>query len=243
MQSEQNKMPEVIVITPVKDSPSTTLKTIEAICQSDCDVEYLVYNDFSQEETKKLLITTQKKLGFQLIHLEDVTATPSPNYKLVLQMAQKKALLLQKPLIIVESDVIVAPDTIRTLIEIANIQHKPGLVGAITIDSKGNYNFPYNFEKIKSSQTVNTSHSLSFCCTLLTLPFLETYNFTALPQQKDWFDVTISRQSRKSGFQNYLAKGVEVLHLPHSSRPWKNLKYSNPFLYYLKKLVLKRDRI
>ncbi len=236
-------MPEAIVITPVKDSPSTTLRTIEAICQSECEVEFIVYNDFSQEETKNLLIKAREKWGFQLIHLEDVTNTPSPNYKLVLQMAQKQSLLLQKPLIIIESDVIVAPDTIRKLIEVANSQHQPGLVGAITIDSKGNYNFPYNFEKIKSSQTVVTSHSLSFCCTLLTLPFLETYSFTELPQQKDWFDVTISRQSRKSGFQNYLAKGVEVLHLPHSSRPWKNLKYSNPFLYYLKKLILKRDRI
>lgn len=236
-------MPEAIVITPVKDSPSTTKKTIEAICQSDCDLLFTIYNDFSQEETKKLLIGLQQKYGFQLIHLENVTNTPSPNYKLVLRMAQEQSLQLQKPLIIVESDVIVAPDTIRRLIEVAKNQQKPGMVGAITVDSKGNYNFPYSFEKIKSNQTVNTPHSLSFCCTLLTLPFLESYNFTALPQQKDWFDVTISRQSRKSGFQNYLAKGVEVLHLPHSSRPWKNLKYSNPFLYYLKKLVYKRDRI
>ncbi|MBT6766855.1 MAG: glycosyltransferase family 2 protein, partial [Prolixibacteraceae bacterium] len=61
--------------------------------------------------------------------------------------------------------------------------------------------------------------------------------------KKDWFDVFISRQSKKSGFNNYLAKGIEVLHLPHSSRPWKNLKYTKPALYYLKKYLYKRDRI
>lgn len=236
-------MPEAIVITPVKDSPSTTLTTIEAICSSDCNIDFIVFNDFSQEETKNLLNKSNKKLNFQLIHLEDITGTPSPNYKLVLQMAQKKAIELQKPLIIIESDVIVAKDTIRRLLEVTKNLSKPGLVGAITTDEKGNYNFPYNFEKIKSSETINTTHSLSFCCTLLSVPFLKSYNFEELPQQKDWFDVSISRQSRRTGFNNYLVKGVEVIHLPHSSRPWKNLKYSNPVLYYLRKFVYKRDRI
>jgi GT2 family glycosyltransferase len=55
--------------------------------------------------------------------------------------------------------------------------------------------------------------------------------------------VTISRQAKKAGFKNYLAKSIEVVHLPHSSRPWKNLKYNNPLLYYYKKLIHKRDRI
>ena len=45
------------------------------------------------------------------------------------------------------------------------------------------------------------------------------------------------------GFKNYLAKHLEVLHLPHSSRPWKQLKYTRPILYYFKKLIYKRDRI
>lgn len=236
-------MPEAIVITPVKDSPSTTVKTIEAICKSDCEIDFIVFNDFSQEETKNLLNEAKTRLPFQLIHLEDITDTPSPNYKLVLQLAQKKALDVQKPLFIIESDVIVQNDTISRMLDLTRNLRKPGLVGAITTDREGNYNFPYNFEKIKSSETINIMHSLSFCCTLLSVPFLKSYNFRELPQQKDWFDVSISRQSRKTGFNNYLAKGVEVLHLPHSSRPWKNLKYSNPVLYYLKKLFYKRDRI
>lgn len=236
-------MPEAIVITPVKDSPSTTAKTIEAICKSDCPIDFIVFNDFSQKETKDLLNEMQNKLPFRTIHLEDITNTPSPNYKLVLEMAQKKAIETHRPLIIIESDVIVKPDTISSMLKLTDSVTNPGMLGAITTDTKGNYNFPYNFEKIKRNETLNTSHSLSFCCTLLTVPFLKTYDFTNLPQQKDWFDVTISRQSRKAGYNNYLAKGIEVIHLPHSSRPWKNLKYSNPVLYYLKKLVFKRDRI
>ncbi len=236
-------MPKAIVITPVKDSPSTTQKTIEAVCKSDIEVEFIVYNDFSLDETKNLLTRLQKQLGFHLIHLEEITGTPSPNYKLVLQLAQEIAIAKKLPLIIIESDVIVSPDTIRRLLEISETSNRPGLVGAITTDKSGNYNFPYNFENKKSAETINTSHSLSFCCTLLSLPFLESYSFKTLPQEKDWFDVTISRQSKKAGYQNYLAKGVEVLHLPHSSRPWKNLKYSNPVLYYMKKIFYKRDRI
>ncbi|MBW6533807.1 MAG: glycosyltransferase [Mariniphaga sp.] len=236
-------MSEAIVITPVKDSPETTGKTIEAVCQSDCDIDYFVFNDFSQPKTKQLLLEKQKKWKFQLIHLEDMTDTPSPNYKLVLETAQKMAAEKKLPLIIVESDVIVKKDTLSRLLELAGTKKDPGLIGAITVNEQNNYNFPYTFEKRKSNHTVETSHSLSFCCTYLSLPFLQNFNFSELSSKKDWYDVTISRQAKKAGFKNYLAKGVEVLHLPHSSRPWKNLKYSNPILYYYKKLIYKRDRI
>lgn len=236
-------MSEAIVITPVKDSPSTTAKTIEAVCQSNSSVEYVVFNDFSQSKTKNLLKELQKKWNFRLIHLEDITNTPSPNYKLVLETAQKEAIEKKLPLIIVESDVVVKPDTLSQLIHLAKTKKSPGLVGAITVDEKGNYNFPYTFEKTKNNQVVDTSHSLSFCCTCLSYAFLKSYSFSKLSSKKDWFDVSISRQSKKKGFKNYLAKGVEVLHLPHSSRPWKNLKYSNPLLYYFKKMIHKRDRI
>jgi hypothetical protein len=239
----KNTMSEAIVITPVKDSPETTDKTIEAVCQSDCDIEYFVFNDFSQPKTKKLLLEKQKKWKFNLIHLEDITETPSPNYKLVLETAQKIAIEKKLPLIIVESDVIVKKDTLSRLLELAGTNKNPGLIGAITVDEQNNYNFPYRFEKIKSNQTIETSHSLSFCCTCLTLPFLESFNFKELSSKKDWYDVTISRQAKKAGFKNYLAKSIEVVHLPHSSRPWKNLKYNNPLLYYYKKLIHKRDRI
>ena len=236
-------MSEAIIITPVKNSIGTTLKTIEAIYESDVEFDYYIFNDFSRPESKDLLTEAQQRFGFNLIHLEDITETPSPNYKLVLQMAQSIALDNKLPLIIIESDVIIKRDTVAQLINIQRNVTNPALIGAITIDFNGNYNFPYNDEKIKNSKTLDTSRSLSFCCTLISSCFLESFDFKNLSHKKDWYDVFISRQAKKSGFKNYLAKGIEVLHLPHSSRPWKNLKYKNPILYYYKKLLHKRDRI
>ena len=236
-------MPEAIIIVPVKDSLNTTKLTLQALAKSDANVEIFVFNDFSQSETKNYLDGAKDELGFEVIHLEDITSNPSPNYKLVLETTQKMALAKNCPMIIVESDVIVKPDTISSLLKIAKTSDNVGMVGAITVDESGNYNFPYTFEKVKSNDTIITPHSLSFCCTLITTHFLEKFDFTTLSSSKDWFDVYISRQSRNMGFKNYLAKGSEVLHLPHSSRPWKNLKYKNPVLYYLKKIFLRRDRI
>lgn len=236
-------MPEAIIITPVKDSLETTKLTIEAISKAAGNFEYFVFNDFSNAETKDFLETEKEHSRFQLINLEELTTAPSPNYKLVLQMAQKMALEKACPLVIIESDVVIKPDTVTNLIHIASKEQKVGIVGAITVDKFGNYNFPYSFEKTKSGEVIQTSHSLSFCCTLLSKDFLQAFDFSSLSQKKDWFDVHISKQSKKLGFANYLDKGTEVLHLPHSSRPWKNLKYSNPLLYYAKKILKKRDRI
>lgn len=236
-------MPEAIVVTPVKDSLQTTILTVEALVKTKADIEYYVFNDFSQPETKQYLDEAKDRLGFDVIHLENITSTPSPNYKLVLETAQAMAIDKNCPLILVESDVIVKPDTIPNLLKIAKEKQDAGMVAAITVDKDENYNFPYLYEKIKSNDTIITSHSLSFCCTLITNDYLNKFDFKTLSPDKDWFDVHITKQSRKMGFKTYLAKGSEVLHLPHSSRPWKNLKYSNPVLYYLKKIFLKRDRI
>jgi len=236
-------MSEAIIITPVKDSLETTKRTIEAISKADGNFEYFVFNDFSKPETKTYLENVKEDLNFQLINLEDITSTPSPNYKLVLQLAQRMAIEKNKPLIIVESDVVVQKDTLQQLVQLSKKNNRTGLIGAITIDESGNYNFPYTFEKKKSKEVIETSHSLSFCCTLISTELLEKFDFQTLSKKKDWFDIFISRHSKKLGFKNYLAKGLEVLHLPHSSRPWKNLKYSNPILYYFKKIVNKRDRI
>ncbi|MDR2910612.1 MAG: glycosyltransferase family 2 protein [Bacteroidales bacterium] len=236
-------MPEAIIITPVKDSKETTKRTIEAVTGADGDFEYYVFNDFSLPDTKSFLEESSKKLGFNLIHLEDLTTKPSPNYKMVLEMAQQTALYKNKPLIIIESDVVIQKNTINELIKLTALKPNAGLIGAITINESGSYNFPYALEKKKSSEVVNTSRSLSFCCTVITLGFLQKFDFSTLSNKKDWYDVFISHQSKKAGFSNYLAKGIEVLHLPHSSRPWKNLKYTNPILYYCRKLVSGYDRI
>lgn len=236
-------MPEAIIITPVKDSLETTRLTIEAISKAKSDFDYFVFNDFSKTETKQFLESQQSKSNFQLINLDEITDSPSPNYKLVLKMAQKMAIEKNCPLIIIESDVIIKPDTIKGLMDVYDNKTDAGMIGAITVDKMGNYNFPYTFEINKTNEITSTSHSLSFCCTLISPKFLALYDFGKLSQKKDWYDVTISRQSKKLGFNNYLAKGIEVTHLPHSSRPWKNLKYSNPLLYYIKKYFYKRDRI
>ncbi|HSM46292.1 MAG TPA: hypothetical protein VK872_00635, partial [Draconibacterium sp.] len=143
-------MPEAVIITPVKDSLNTTNLTIKAISEAKGDFEYYVFNDFSQPETKQFLEESKKEYGFNLIHLEDITSTPSPNYKLVLEIAQKMALEKKCPLIIVESDVVIKSDSLTRLLAILKSELKPGLIGAITVDLKGNYNFPYSFEKIKS---------------------------------------------------------------------------------------------
>lgn len=236
-------MPTAIVITPVKDSLNTTLQTISAVSLASGDFEYVVFNDFSTHENTEILNAQKAVKKFELINLSDITSNPSPNYKLVLILAQKRAIKYGCPLIIIESDVVIKPNTIESLLSLYKAKPDTGLLGAITVDKNGQYNFPYTFEKTKNNDLINTSHSLSFCCTLLSENLLKAFDFNKLSPQKDWFDVHISRQSKKLGFSNYLAKELEVLHLPHSSRPWKQLKYSNPVLYYFKKLLNNRDRI
>ena len=204
-------MTEAIVITPVKDSLNTTIKTIEAIAGSDGDFTYYIYNDFSSPATKEFLEQNQKKYNYTLVNLEDVTSTPSPNYKLVLEMAQQKALERKVPLIIVESDVLVKENTISSLVRLAKEHENAGMLGAITTDVEGHYNFPYEFEKIKNNDLVDTSHSLSFCCTLINTNLLKAFDFKQLSKKKDWYDIFLSRQSKRMHFKNYLAKGLEVV--------------------------------
>jgi hypothetical protein len=234
---------KALVITPVKDSPDTTMRTIEAVSRSKGDFSYIVFNDFSRKETRSILEENQVKYNYSIIHLEEITNTPSPNYNLVLKIAQKNATENNVPLIIIESDVVIKEDTISELVKLHNRLKNPGLIGAITTDIAGVYNFPYASEKKSKKGISDTKRSLSFCCTLISVKFLREYSFDELSQKKDWFDIFISRQSRKSGFRNYLARRIEVLHLPHSSRPWKQLKYTNPLKYYFRKMVTHRDRI
>jgi GT2 family glycosyltransferase len=119
-----------------------------------------------------------------------------------------------------------------------------GLVGSVTVDITGEINFPYTYATAIDKPAIFASaKSVSFCCTVLSNRMLEKFDFNELPQNMDWFDVFISRKSRQLGFCNYVVKNLPVVHKPHSSRPWKNLKYKNPILYYLKKIINHRDRI
>lgn len=234
---------KALVITPVKDSLETTKLVLEAVSKAKGDFKYLVYNDFSKKETKQYLEDNKEILNYSVVHIEEITNHPSPNYHLVLQLAQEIAVRADVPLIIIESDVIIKENTINELITMNRRLKKPGLIGAITVNRQGIYNFPYASEKKTKKGIIETNRSLSFCCTLISTPYLKAYNFKDLSDKKDWFDIFISRQAKRFGFRNYLAKRTEVTHLPHSSRPWKQLKYSNPIQYYFYKLWNKRDKI
>ncbi len=234
---------EALVITPVKDSIQTTLETIRSIHQSTTPVQHIIYNDFSTPENTQILKEQQTQYGFELINLEDITNTPSPNYRLVLNLAREKALAMNLPLIIVESDVEVAPATLGKLVELSKTQQQCGMVGSVTTDTFGKVNFPYLNFKNQTKDIIDTSHSLSFCCTLLSVDFMNQFSFSELSAEKHWYDVYISRRSKQLGFRNYLAMNLPVVHKPHSSRPWKQLKYTNPLKYYFLKFTKKRDKI
>jgi len=236
---------KIHIITPVKDSIDLTLKTIEAVMQSDmkCPFVYTVYNDFSTESNTLILEKASKEMGFELVNLSDLTDRPSPNYLLVLQMAQERALKEGAGLLIVESDVVVDKDTIQKLVEGAESRDKCGIAASVTVDENGAINYPYLYVKGRENRIVEVNKHLSFCCSLLMPEFLSRYSFHSLNPEKSWYDVTISRQSLKLDFKNYLFTNLPVLHRPHSSRPWKLLKYTNPVKYYWLKFIHKRDKI
>ena len=207
------------------------------------DYTYTVYDDYSTNETKVVLKELAAKWGFSLIHLQDLTDLPSPNYLRVLQHAQERAIDDSLPLLIVESDVIIKRNTVAQLLERNQTLQNPGLIAAVTTHENGEINFPYLYASKYPQKTISTVKRLSFCCTLLNIDFLKSYDFKQLNPEKNWYDVFISRQSIANGFSNYLAIDLPVVHLPHSSRPWKLEKYKNPLKYYWKKLILRRDRI
>ncbi|MEP2349510.1 MAG: glycosyltransferase family 2 protein, partial [Algoriphagus sp.] len=194
-------------------------------------------------ETKAGLVGNQLAIGYDLIHLEELTDHPSPNYKLVLQRAQKMANEASLPLLVIESDVVVQENTISDLLAFQKANAKSGLVGSVTVDDKGVVNFPYlKFKGVKES-VIDTARSLSFCCTLFSRDFLESYDFVGLDEAKDWYDTFISKKSIELGFKNHVLMNAPVWHRPHASRPWKQLKYSNPLKYYFLKFWKGMDKI
>ncbi len=234
---------KAIVVTPVKNALENTLETIKAIKNSVGDFLYLVYDDFSQEQISAVLMAKAKSLDYHYIHISTLTNTPSPNYFTVLKDAQTRCLEKKLPLIIVESDVEVKTDTLERLCSFAENHPAIGMVGAVTVDENNEVNFPYLKFKEKKKEATSTDRSLSFCCTLLSNNFLKTFSFEYLDKGKDWFDTTISQASLKNGFHNYVLLDTPVLHKPHGSRPWKQLKYSNPIKYYWLKFTKGRDKI
>ena len=210
---------------------------------TDVNFHYTIYNDFSTEQTTTLLKEYSKRYNFELVNLCDITDHPSPNYLLVLQTAQRRAIEQDADLLIVESDVIVAADTIDRLVKGAAARRDCGIAASVTVDDQGEINYPYGYAKGHEGKTYAVDKHCSFCCSLLTNALLRSYDFNLLDPEKHWFDVHISHISRAAGFNNYLFCDAPVIHRPHSSRPWKQLKYTNPLKYYWRKFFKKFDKI
>ena len=231
-------MVKPLIIMPVKDSLQTAEQAIRAIVASGHNVR--VYDDYSTAENAAKLDALSQELDIRVVHISEHTDHPSPNYRWVLIEAQREAIEKGQDLVIVESDVLVRASTI------ANMQQavKPGIgmVAAVTTDEQGQVNFPYEYAK-RYQQVCICRKRLSFCCTLLTNAFLHAYDFEQLDPGKNWYDVTITRMAQRLGFENILQLSNPVVHKPHSSRPWKQLKYTNPLLYYWRKLTQRLDKI
>lgn len=231
--------PMVHIIMPVKDSLMTAEEAIRAIVASGYTLT--VYDDNSTEENAARLDALSEELAFRVVHIGKETDHPSPNYRWVLIQSQRECLGKGKDLVIIESDVIVRPDTIDKLI-VESRRSKVGMVAAVTVNEQGEINFPYEYAR-KIHADGACKKRFSFCCTLLTVELLKAFDFEQLDATKNWYDVTISHLSVKLGFENILLISNPVLHKPHSSRPWKQLKYTNPLLYYWRKITQHRDKI
>ncbi len=238
-------MEKLHIITPVKDSIASTMETIEAVMASTIDVPhtYTIYNDFSTPENTASLEEAARQMGFQLVNLADLTRHPSPNYLLVLQRERQLCMADDAGLLIVESDVTVRPDTLQGLWEGVKERPDTGIAASVTIDEMGEINYPYLYARGHENQVIDNRRHQSFCCSLLTPSLLQKVDFDALDTTKSWFDVTISHRSLESGLHNYLFTTLPVLHRPHGSRPWKQLKYTNPLKYYWLKLTKGLDKI
>ncbi len=232
---------DLLIVTPVKNSLDTTIKTIEAVSQYRSIHEYLVFNDNSDTETTQWLEENSIQLGYTLLQAQEITPEDSPN---------QRALLIElltrcrgRDILIVESDVIINQNTITGLQDAANTLESPGLIGAVTVDADGVPCFPHAHLKGKTGSVIQLNSSISFCCTLLSRSFFDTISAASLSRKKEWFDIFLSKKARNSGYKNYILLNQKVFHRPHSSRPWKKMKYTHPIRYYLGKFFARRDRI
>ena len=238
-------MKQLLIITPVKDSIDSTVGTMEAIVAARLDMphRYVVFNDRSTPENTRRLHREAQRLGVEVVDLADLTDHPSPNYLFVLRHVQRQALADDAAIAIVESDVTVRPDTLQGLWDGAMAHPDCGIAASVTVDEDGRIKYPYDYARKMQGDVVDCRKHCSFCCSLLTPALLKAYDFGKLDASKNWFDVTISHESLAAGLHNYLFLSLPVLHRPHASRPWKQLKYKNPLLYYWRKWTKGFDKI
>lgn len=226
------------IIIPIKDSLQIAERALRALKGHPVTI----WNDNSTAENTQLLHSLAEELGFECIDVATLTNHPSPNYLLLLRLMRQRAISNNHHLIVVESDVIVTDSSIARMVDIAQ-QQNIGMVAAVTHNDNGKVNFPYEYAQKYSIGAIETRKRLSFCCTLMTVEMLQRVDFDQLNPEKDWFDVTITRLSRENGFTNILLTDAPVRHYPHSSRPWKQLKYTNPLRYYWRKIFYAKDKI
>ena len=226
------------IIIPIKDSLQIAERALRALKGHPVTI----WNDNSTAENTQLLHSLAEELGFECIDVATLTNHPSPNYLLLLRLMRQRAISNNHHLIVVESDVIVTDSSIARMVDIAQRQNI-GMVAAVTHNDNGKVNFPYEYAQKYSIGAIETRKRLSFCCTLMTVEMLQRVDFDQLNPEKDWFDVTITRLSRENGFTNILLTDAPVRHYPHSSRPWKQLKYTNPLRYYWRKIFYAKDKI
>lgn len=226
------------IIIPIKDSLQIAERALRALKGQPVTI----WNDNSTAENTQLLHSLAQELDFECIDVATLTNHPSPNYLLLLRMMRQRAITNNHHLIIVESDVIVTDSSIARMVDIAQRQNI-GMVAAVTHNDNGKVNFPYEYAQKYSIGAIETRKRLSFCCTLMTVEMLQRVDFDQLNPEKDWFDVTITRLSREQGLTNILLTDSPVRHYPHSSRPWKQLKYTNPLRYYWRKIFYAKDKI
>lgn len=235
------------IITPVKDSIDLTMQTIRSVMESKIDVphKYTIYNDYSTQENTEKLRAASVEMGFNLVNLQEITQSPSPNYDLTLKLSREKAIKENACLLIIESDVVVQPDTIRKLYNGALSKEDCAIAACVTTDENGKINYPYLWAKNTDvpDGVKSINKHCSFCCSLLTNRFLNAYDFGQLDPTKNWYDVHISKTALRKGFRNYLFLSLPVWHRPHASRPWKQLKYTSPLKYYFLKIVKGLDKI
>ena len=226
------------IIIPIKDSLQIAERALRALKGHPVTI----WNDNSTAENTQLLHSLAQELDFECIDVATLTNHPSPNYLLLLRLMRQRAISNNHHLIIVESDVIVTDSSIARMVDIAQ-QENIGMVAAVTHDDHGKVNFPYEYAQKYSIGAIETRKRLSFCCTLMTVEMLQRVDFDQLNPEKDWFDVTITRLSREQGLTNILLTDSPVRHYPHSSRPWKQLKYTHPLRYYWRKIFHGQDKI
>ena len=231
------------IIMPVKDAIDMAEQALQAIVASG--YRPCVYDDYSSSETARRLDTLAAEACIEVLHIADHIPHPSPHYRRVPHHAQQVALARGSHLVIIESDVFVGNETIQRLS--TSVREGVGMVAAVTHNDADTINFPYEYasrlQQRHGNVTIATRKRFSFCCTLLTHELLQALDFRLLDPTKDWYDVTISHQSVAQGFQNLLMLDNPVLHKPHSSRPWKQLKYKHPLRYYWRKLTQHSDKI